>query len=61
MVQTVHGRLNVSLGGWGGQRLIQAKMDPEKVGLRVANFDVAFLDATIKAGAAGHFDPSKKC
>lgn len=30
MVQTVHGRLNVSLGGWGGQRLIQAKTDPEK-------------------------------
>ena len=31
--------------------------DPEiKVGLSVANFDVAFLDAAIKAGAAGHFD-----
>jgi polysaccharide biosynthesis protein PslG len=33
------------------------KVDPDiKVGLSVANFDVAFLDATIKAGAAGHFD-----
>lgn len=30
MVQTVKGRLNVPLGGWGGQRLIQAKTDPEK-------------------------------
>jgi hypothetical protein len=27
-----------------------------KIGLSVANFDVGFLDATIKAGAAGHFD-----
>jgi Cellulase (glycosyl hydrolase family 5) len=25
-----NGRLNVALGGWGGQRLIQAKTDPEK-------------------------------
>jgi hypothetical protein len=30
MVQVVKGRLNVQLGGWGGQRLIQAKTDPEK-------------------------------
>ena len=30
MVQVVNGRLNVPLGGWGGQRLIQAKTDPEK-------------------------------
>jgi len=30
MVQTIKGRLNVPLGGWGGQRLIQAKTDPEK-------------------------------
>lgn len=27
-----------------------------KIGLSVANFDLGFLDATIKAGAAGHFD-----
>jgi hypothetical protein len=33
------------------------KIDPTiKIGMSVANFDVAFLDATIKAGAAGHFD-----
>ena len=33
------------------------KIDPNvKVGISVANFDVAFLDAAIKAGAAGHFD-----
>ncbi|MFA4944530.1 MAG: endo-1,4-beta-xylanase [Lentisphaeria bacterium] len=33
------------------------KADPSvKVGIGVANFDVAFLDAAIKAGAAGHFD-----
>ena len=32
-------------------------VNPEvKVGLSVANFDTGFLDATIKAGAAGHFD-----
>lgn len=31
--------------------------DPEvKIGLSVANFDTGFLDATIKAGAASHFD-----
>jgi hypothetical protein len=30
MVRTVKGQLNVPLGGWGGQRLIQAKTDPEK-------------------------------
>ncbi len=30
MVRVVKGRLNVLLGGWGGQRLIQAKTDPEK-------------------------------
>jgi hypothetical protein len=30
MVRTVKGRLNVTLGGWGGQRLNQAKTDPEK-------------------------------
>ena len=28
MVKVVDGRLNVPLGGWGGQRLIQAKTDP---------------------------------
>ena len=33
------------------------KADPSvKIGLSVANFDVGFLDAVIKAGAAGHFD-----
>jgi hypothetical protein len=33
------------------------KIDPDaKVGLSVANFDVGFLDATIKAGAANYFD-----
>jgi hypothetical protein len=33
------------------------KIDPEaKVGLSVANFDVGFLDAVIKAGARDHFD-----
>jgi hypothetical protein len=32
-------------------------IDPTvKVGMSVANFDVGFLDAAIKAGAAGHFD-----
>ncbi|SPE51034.1 exported hypothetical protein [Verrucomicrobia bacterium] len=30
MVRVKDGRLNVPLGGWGGQRLIQAKTDPEK-------------------------------
>ena len=30
MVRVVSGRLNVPLGGWGGQRLIQAKTDPER-------------------------------
>jgi hypothetical protein len=30
LVRVVNGRLNVPLGGWGGQRLIQAKTDPEK-------------------------------
>jgi polysaccharide biosynthesis protein PslG len=30
--------------------------DTAKIGLSVANFDVNFLDATIKAGAADHFD-----
>src|SRR5512137_3036463 len=30
MVQVVKCRLNIPLGGWGGQRLIQAKPDPEK-------------------------------
>jgi hypothetical protein len=30
MVRVENGRLNVPLGGWGGQRLIQAKTDPEK-------------------------------
>jgi hypothetical protein len=29
-VKVVEGRLNIPLGGWGGQRLIQAKTDPEK-------------------------------
>ncbi|HBI42124.1 MAG TPA: glycosyl hydrolase [Planctomycetales bacterium] len=33
------------------------KIDPTaKIGLSVANFDVGFLDAVIKAGAADHFD-----
>jgi hypothetical protein len=33
------------------------KVDPSvKIGLSVANFDVGFLDAVIKAGAADHFD-----
>ena len=33
------------------------KVDPTaKIGMSVANFDVAFLDAAIKAGAADHFD-----
>jgi hypothetical protein len=33
------------------------KIDSEaKIGLSVANFDVNFLDAAIKAGAANHFD-----
>jgi polysaccharide biosynthesis protein PslG len=33
------------------------KLDPTaKIGLSVANFDVGFLDAVIKAGAADHFD-----
>jgi hypothetical protein len=32
-------------------------IDPDaKVGMSVASFDAAFLDAAIKAGAAGHFD-----
>jgi polysaccharide biosynthesis protein PslG len=32
-------------------------IDPTvKIGMSVANFDVGFLDAAIKAGAAGHFD-----
>lgn len=32
-------------------------VDPDaKIGMSVANFDVGFLDAAIKAGAAGHFD-----
>jgi len=37
---------------------ISAKaVDPgAKIGLSVANFDVGFLDAAIKAGAAGYFD-----
>lgn len=33
------------------------KIDPTaKIGMSVANFDVRFLDAAIKAGAANHFD-----
>ncbi len=33
------------------------KVDPDaRIGLSVANFDVGFLDAVIKAGAADHFD-----
>ncbi len=33
------------------------KLDPAaRIGLSVANFDVGFLDAVIKAGAADHFD-----
>jgi polysaccharide biosynthesis protein PslG len=37
---------------------ISAKaIDPTaKIGMSVANFDVGFLDAAIKSGAAGHFD-----
>jgi hypothetical protein len=32
-------------------------IDPAaKIGMSVANFDVGFLDAAIKSGAAGHFD-----
>jgi hypothetical protein len=30
MVRAVDGRLNLPLGGWGGQRLLQAKTEPEK-------------------------------
>lgn len=30
MIKVASGRLNVPLGGWGGQRLIHAKTDPEK-------------------------------
>lgn len=37
--------------------LAAKKIDPNaKIGLSVANFDVNFLDATIKAGASGYFD-----
>jgi polysaccharide biosynthesis protein PslG len=37
--------------------LAAKKIDPTaKIGLSVANFDVNFLDATIKAGASGYFD-----
>jgi hypothetical protein len=37
--------------------LAAKKIDPTtKIGLSVANFDVRFLDATIKAGAANYFD-----
>lgn len=37
--------------------LAAKKVDPNiKIGLSVANFDVAYLDAAIKAGAANHFD-----
>ena len=33
------------------------KIDSDaRIGMSVANFDVGFLDAAIKAGAAGHFD-----
>jgi hypothetical protein len=33
------------------------KIDPTaQIGMSVANFDVTFLDAAIKAGAGGHFD-----
>lgn len=33
------------------------RIDPTvKIGMSVASFDVGFLDAAIKAGAAGHFD-----
>lgn len=38
MVRVKNGRLNVPLGGWGGQRLIQAKTDPEKFRARLAPF-----------------------
>jgi Cellulase (glycosyl hydrolase family 5) len=30
IVQVINGRLNIPLGGWGGQRLIQVKSDPEQ-------------------------------
>ena len=30
MVRATNGQLNVSLGGWGGQRLIEAKTAPDK-------------------------------
>jgi len=37
--------------------LAAKKIDPTaKIGMSVANFDVNFLDAAIKAGASGHFD-----
>jgi hypothetical protein len=37
--------------------LAAKKVDPTaKIGMSVANFDVGFLDAAIKAGAANHFD-----
>lgn len=37
--------------------LAAKKIDPDaRIGMSVANFDVGFLDAAIKAGAAGHFD-----
>ena len=37
--------------------LTAKKIDPTvKIGISVANFDLAFIDAAIKAGAAGHFD-----
>jgi hypothetical protein len=37
--------------------LAAKRVDPTaKIGLSVANFDVRFIDAAIKAGAGGHFD-----
>lgn len=37
--------------------IVARKVDPSiKIGMSVANFDVAYLDAAIKAGAANHFD-----
>lgn len=37
--------------------LAARKVNPDvKIGLGVGNFDIGYLDATIKAGAAGHFD-----
>lgn len=37
--------------------IVAKNIDPTaRIGISVANFDVGFLDAAIKAGASGHFD-----